>query len=71
MWPKVETVRTDLSQRKTLVRLVNAADIVCGALPGSLGFDLLQEAVQQGRDIVDISYTPKGPFHPSPISSRQ
>ena len=44
-WPKVETVRTDLSQRKTLVRLMNAADIVCGALPGRLGFEVLQEAV--------------------------
>jgi len=61
-WPKVETVRTDLSQRKTLVRLMNAADIVCGALPGRLGFEMLQEAVQQGCDIVDISYTPKDPF---------
>lgn len=61
-WPKVETVRTDLKQRKTLISLMNTADLVCGALPGRVGFELLQEVVRQQRDIVDISYTPKDPF---------
>ena len=61
-WPKVETVRGDLGQRRTLMRLMNGADLVCGALPGRLGFELLQEAVGLGRDVVDISYTSKDPF---------
>ena len=61
-WPKVETVRANLGQRNTLTHLVNEADLVCGALPGRLGFELLEETVGLGRDIVDISYTPRDPF---------
>jgi saccharopine dehydrogenase-like NADP-dependent oxidoreductase len=33
--------------------------LVCGALPGRLGFELLNDVVKVGRNIVDISYTPR------------
>ena len=61
-WPKVETVRADLGQKKSLYGLIRQADVVCGALPGRIGFELLQLVVEAGRDIVDISYTAKDPF---------
>lgn len=38
------------------------ADLVCGALPGRLGFQVMTEAVEARRDLVDISYTPENPF---------
>ncbi len=61
-WPKVETAKADLTRKKTLDRLIDQADLVCGALPGRIGFELLQRVVELSRDIVDISYTPKDPF---------
>ncbi len=61
-WPKVKTVKVDLRQRKTLARLMTSADVICGALPGQIGFDLLREAARLGCHVVDISYTPQDPF---------
>ena len=60
--PKIRTLRLDILQHKKLRDLVSRVDLVCGALPGRLGFQLLQEVVNAGRDIVDISYTPEDPF---------
>src|SRR5438046_10448885 len=37
-------------------------DVICGALPGRLGFQLMTIAVEARRDLVDISYTPENPF---------
>ncbi len=70
-WEKVQTVRSDLAQRKAIARLMEKADLTCGALPGGMGFELLQIAVAHGHDIVDISYTPRDPFvlHRQALSS--
>ncbi|HXL51250.1 MAG TPA: saccharopine dehydrogenase C-terminal domain-containing protein, partial [Candidatus Limnocylindrales bacterium] len=36
--------------------------LICGALPGRLGFQLMTIALEAHRDLVDISYTPENPF---------
>jgi len=59
---KVRTLRLDISQKKTVQNAMRPADLVCGALPGRLGFQLMTHAVDAGRDLVDISYTPENPF---------
>src|SRR3989441_13180040 len=59
---KIQTVKLNISQRKRLHGLLGKVDLVCGALPGRLGFDLMSETVKAGRDTVDISYTPRDPF---------
>jgi saccharopine dehydrogenase-like NADP-dependent oxidoreductase len=59
---KVETVRMSISQKPRFHALLGKVDLVCGALPGRLGFDLMTETVKAGKDTVDISYTPKDPF---------
>src|SRR6266700_2542608 len=41
---------------------MQSADLVCGALPGRLGFQVMIQATEAGRDLVDISYTPENPF---------
>ncbi len=61
-WPKVKTVKADLRQRNAVGRLMTNADVICGALPGRIGFDLLRKATKLGCHIVDISYTPQDPF---------
>src|SRR5712692_2033417 len=59
---KIETVRLGISQRTRFHNLLGKVDLVCGALPGRLGFDLMSETVKAGRDTVDISYTPRDAF---------
>ncbi len=58
----VKTVRGNLAQKQLLQRLMKEADIVCGALPGRIGYELLELAVRSGKNIVDISYTPSNPL---------
>src|SRR3989442_3180978 len=56
---KLQTVKLSMSQLPRFHTLLGKVDIVCGALPGRLGFDLMSETVKAGRDTVDISYTPR------------
>lgn len=59
---KIGTRRLDISQRKPLLDAMRHVDLICGALPGRLGFQLMTYAVEAHRDLVDISYTPENPF---------
>src|SRR5713226_1842181 len=59
---KIETVKLSISQKTRFHDLLGKVDLVCGALPGRLGFDLMSETVKAGRDTVDISYTPRDAF---------
>ncbi len=58
----LRTLRLDISQKKAVHNAMLNADIVCGALPGRLGFQVMTATVDAGRDLVDISYTPENPF---------
>jgi lysine 6-dehydrogenase len=59
---RLQTVELSISQKTRFHNLLEKVDLVCGALPGRLGFDLMTETVKAGRDTLDISYTPKDPF---------
>jgi lysine 6-dehydrogenase len=59
---KLQTIKLSISQRPRLQALLRKMDLVCGALPGRLGFELMSETVKAGRDTVDISYTPRDAF---------
>jgi saccharopine dehydrogenase-like NADP-dependent oxidoreductase len=59
---KVTTRRLDISQKKLVQQEMRRADLVCGALPGRIGFQVMSQAAEAGRDLIDISYTPENPF---------
>ena len=59
---KLQTVKLSISQETRFHDLLGKVDLVCGALPGRLGFDLMTETVKAGRDTVDISYAPRDAF---------
>ncbi len=61
-YEKIRTRRLDISQKKPLLDTMHRVDLICGALPGRLGFQLMTYAVEAHRDLVDISYTPENPF---------
>src|SRR5262249_5829734 len=58
----IRRVEADLSDRRRLASLVEGADAVVGALPGRLGFAMLERVVHIGRPIADISFSPENPL---------
>lgn len=59
---KIRPVKTDAFRESALARLLEQSDIVCGALPGRLGFEMMRKVLEAGKDLVDISYTPQNPL---------
>ncbi|KAA0210735.1 saccharopine dehydrogenase [Ignavibacteria bacterium CHB1] len=59
---EVEVLRTDLSDSKILTELCTDFDLVVGAVPGFMGFKVLETVIQAGKNIVDISFFPEDPF---------
>lgn len=51
--------QADLSDREVLLKSIEEARLVIGALPGHLGFECLRTVIQSGRDCVDISFCPE------------
>jgi saccharopine dehydrogenase-like NADP-dependent oxidoreductase len=58
----IDTVDLDVTNTKALVRIVGEADLVVGALPGSLGFQVMKTVIKAGKDLVDISFFTEDPL---------
>ena len=58
----MQVVRTDARQKSLLFPLLQKADYVVNALPGSIGFASLRMAIEAGKDIVDIAFYPENPM---------
>ena len=58
----VRVVEADLSSGPGIALAVESADAVVGALPGRLGFAMLEAVVRAGRPISDISFSPEDPL---------
>jgi saccharopine dehydrogenase-like NADP-dependent oxidoreductase len=52
----------DLSDAATIREVVETADVVVGALPGSIGRFVLENVIAAGKDVVDIAFFPEDPF---------
>ena len=58
----VQTRVEDLSTAAGVTRAVANADVVIGAVPGPLGYAMLETVIRAGKNIVDISYFLEDPF---------
>lgn len=54
----MEVVHLDTSSRQ-LEEEVRKADLVVGALPGALGYGVMERVIRSGRPMVDISFCPE------------
>lgn len=68
---EVLTVESDLADRERIRSIVQEADLVIGALPGFLGFEMLETVIECGKNVVDISFFPEDPFLLDPLAKRQ
>jgi len=53
---EIQGVKADLSDSKVIKEIVADKDIVIGAVPGFLGFNMLRSVIEVGKNIVDISF---------------
>ena len=53
------TIDLDVTDQDALTRESQQADLVVGAVPGFLGYQMLETVIRAGRDVVDISFMPE------------
>ncbi len=56
---KINCVQQDLSTNKGIENVIGDAEIVVGAVPGSMGFNMLKTVIESKKNIVDISFFPE------------
>ncbi len=58
----ITTRQMDLSDKLQISSAIADADIVAGAVPGFMGFRTLKTIIEEGKDVVDISFFNEDPF---------
>ena len=53
---EISGIKVDLSNSSDIKKIVADKDIVIGAIPGFLGFNMLRSVIEAGKNIVDISF---------------
>jgi saccharopine dehydrogenase-like NADP-dependent oxidoreductase len=58
----IRTIISDLNSEIKIQEIIIDYDLLICALPGFMGFKALKSIVSEGKNIVDISFTPEDPF---------
>lgn len=58
----ISCIQADVTDRKTLEKLVEDSELVIGAVPGHLGYEVIKRVIDAGKNMVDISFFPEEPF---------
>lgn len=58
----LRTQKLDLSQSENIVKAISEADLVVNAVPGFMGFETTKTVIENGKDLVDISFFPEDCF---------
>lgn len=58
----VETFFGDASDKEFLAKIVNNYDLLVSAVPGFLGYKVLQNLIELCKNVVDIAFFPENPF---------
>jgi lysine 6-dehydrogenase len=58
----VQAVKCDFSNPEEVKKVIAPFDLVIGAVPGFLGFNVLKTIIESGKNCVDISFFPEDAF---------
>lgn len=58
----IECHQADVTDRKKLEQLIQDYDLVIGAIPGKIGFEVVKRVIDAGKNMVDISLFQEDPF---------
>lgn len=56
---KIKTKSCDFSNEEELKKTIQPFDLVIGAVPGFMGFNILKQIIEAGKNVVDISFFPE------------
>ena len=59
---KVNKICKDVSDHTILKDIIKDFDLVVGALPGFMGYEIMKRVIMAKKNIVDISFYPEDPF---------
>ncbi len=58
----IKSVVMDLSVSSNIKKIIKDADLVIGAVPGFMGFNMVKTVIEAGKNLVDISFFPENPL---------
>lgn len=58
----IRKLQADLSNSLRLKSLLADCDIVVNAVPGFMGYPVMKEVIDAGKNVVDIAFSPEDPF---------
>lgn len=58
----INTIQCDLSETEKIKTVIQDADLVIGAVPGYMGFEMFKTVIEAGKNICDISFFNEDPF---------
>jgi lysine 6-dehydrogenase len=58
----IKTKQLDFSNPQPLTSTLEPFDLVVGAVPGFMGFQMAKTVIEAGKNLVDISFFPEDPF---------
>ena len=58
----IKTICADVADTATLQNLIKDFDLVVGAVPGFMGYQMMKDVIEAGKNIVDISFYSEDPF---------
>ena len=58
----VNTLQTDISDKKSLIKSIKGSDLVVDAVPGFMGYSTLKTVIEAGINVVAISFFNEDPF---------
>jgi saccharopine dehydrogenase-like NADP-dependent oxidoreductase len=58
----ITTIHADITNSDTLKNIISDYDLVIGAVPGFMGYKMMRDVINAGKNIVDISFYPEDPF---------
>ncbi len=59
---QIRAVEADLSKPDQLRKILESSDMVLNAVPGFMGFSVMDEIIAAGKNVVDIAFFPEDPF---------
>ena len=58
----IKKICLDISKSKSLKNVIKDFDLVIGAVPGFMGYKMMQDVIEAKKNIVDISFYSEDPF---------
>ena len=68
---RIQLACEDVSDEASLKAVVSDADLVVNAVPGDMGFQTMRRIIEEGKDVVDISFFAEDPFELDHIAKQR